>query len=369
MIFPDLGIRLQLLIGSTVQLPVPQTVIEALVRAEVRKTDQGRDVFDLIFNLSKTPLLDYDLLRDGLVDPPNRVIIMVFVGVLPHVLMDGIITRHELLPNYRSQQTQLKVTGEDISIEMDYEERSETHPNQPDSVIVSKIVASYGLVPEVTTTTDVPIELDRVPTQQESDLRYIQRLARRNSFVFFIDPTNIPGLTKAYWGPERRTGLPQPPLNMDMGPFTNVNHINFGFDALRATNPRVSISDPFTGTSLPIPAPDSLLPSLTSQPAQPLRTTVARNTANRNSFQAALQALIGATAGSGAIDGSGELHTIRYGHVLTARKLIGVRGAGKSYDGTYYIKGVTHFIRRGEYKQGFTLTREGRGATSDILPL
>jgi hypothetical protein len=369
MIYPDLGVRLQLLIGPTVPLPVSQTVIEALVSVEVRHTDQGRDVFDIIFNLSKTPLLDYDLLRDDLLDPSNRVIIMVFVGVLPYVLMDGIITRHALLPSSQQGQIQLKVTGEDISLEMDYEERSETHPNQPDSAIVSKIIASYGLIPEVTTTTDVPIELDRVPTQQESDLRYIQRLARRNSFVFFIEPTNVPGLTKAYWGPERRTGLPQSPLNMDMGPFTNVNHINFGFDALQATNPQVSITNPLTGDSLPIPVPDSLLPSLTGQPAPALRTTVSRNTANLNPFQAALQALIGATAGSGAVDASGELDTIRYGRILQARRLVGVRGAGKSYDGTYYVRGVTHVIRRGEYKQGFTLVREGRGAISDILPL
>lgn len=369
MIYPDLGIRLQLLIGPKVPLPVPQAVIEALVSVQVRNTDQGRDVFDIIFNLKKTPLLDYDLLRDGLLDPPNRVIVMVFVGVLPHVLMDGVITQHQLLPGTGQGQTQLKLRGEDISLEMDYEERSETHPNQPDSVIVSKIIASYGLIPEVTTTTDVPIELDRIPSQQESDLRYIQRLAERNSFVFFVEPTNVPGVTKAYWGPERRIGLPQSPLNKDMGPFTNVNQLNFGYDALQAAKPQVSITNPLTGEPLPIPVPESLLPSLTSQPAPALRTTVARNTANLNTFQAGLQALIGATAGAGAVDASGELDTIRYGRILQARRLVGVRGAGKSYDGTYYVRGVTHFIKRGEYRQGFTLAREGRGALSDILPL
>jgi hypothetical protein len=43
---------------------------------------------------------------------------------------------------------------------------------------------------------------------------------------------------------------------------------------------------------------------------------------------------------------------------------VDVRGVGKSYDGTYYVSQVTHRIKRGEYKQTFTLTREGRGSKS-----
>ena len=43
------------------------------------------------------------------------------------------------------------------------------------------------------------------------------------------------------------------------------------------------------------------------------------------------------------------------------------RGAGFSYDGDYYVKSVTHSIRLGEYKQRFTLTREGIGATVPMV--
>jgi hypothetical protein len=369
MIYPDLGVRLQLLAGPTAPLPVPQNVIEAVELIEVRNTDKGRDVFEINFRLTKTPLSDYDLLRDGLLDPPNRMIIMVLLGVIPHVLMDGVITRHGVEPSAEQGRDRLKVTGEDISIEMDYEERSETHPNQPDSAIATKIIARYGLVPDVTPTTDVPIELDRIPSQQGTDLRYVQQLAERNSFVFFVEPTNVPGLTRGFWGPERRVGAPQTPLNKEMGPLTNVRRIAFGYDALKPAKPQVSILNPVTGSPLPIPVPDSLLPALTSQPAPALRTTVARDTSNLNTFQAALRALIGAASGSGAVDASGELDTIRYGSILRARRLVGVRGAGKSYDGVYYVRGVNHYIRRGEYRQGFTLVREGRGAMSETLPL
>jgi hypothetical protein len=55
--------------------------------------------------------------------------------------------------------------------------------------------------------------------------------------------------------------------------------------------------------------------------------------------------------------------------VLNARSLVGVRGAGQAFDGLYYVKSVTHKIKRGEYKQSFTLTRNGLVSTvSTVSP-
>jgi hypothetical protein len=65
---------------------------------------------------------------------------------------------------------------------------------------------------------------------------------------------------------------------------------------------------------------------------------------------------------------SGELNAVRYGAMLQARSLVGLRGVGFTYDGFYYVKSVTHNITRGEYKQSFTLTREGNGAITPVLP-
>ena len=46
-----------------------------------------------------------------------------------------------------------------------------------------------------------------------------------------------------------------------------------------------------------------------------------------------------------AVTGNGELDVVRYGSVLKARQLVGVRGAGLAYDGLYYVKSVTHKIK------------------------
>ena len=197
---PDLGVRLQLLIGPTLPLPAPYPVVDALLSLEVTNKDRERDGFQMNFSLGKDSLLDYGLLLSGLFDPPSRVIIMDFIGVAPQVLIDGIITNHQVVPSHEPGRSTLIVTGEDISLMLDLEEKSTTHPNQSDSVIVTKLIASnatYGLVPNVTPTTDVPMETDRVPTQQGTDLAYIQQLARRNGFVFYIEPTPDPAVNTA----------------------------------------------------------------------------------------------------------------------------------------------------------------------------
>ncbi len=64
---------------------------------------------------------------------------------------------------------------------------------------------------------------------------------------------------------------------------------------------------------------------------------------------------------------SGELDALRYGALLQPRGLVGVRGVGYLHDGLYYVKRVSHSIRRGDYKQRFTLIREGYGSTTPVV--
>ena len=66
---------------------------------------------------------------------------------------------------------------------------------------------------------------------------------------------------------------------------------------------------------------------------------------------------------------SGTLDVLRYGRILKARQLVGVRGAGTAFDGLYYVTEVKHKIKRGEYKQDFQLTRNGLVSTLPVVPV
>lgn len=368
---PDLGVRLQLLIGANVLRPAPYEVMESFISLEVNNNDRERDGFQMDLSLGKDSLLDYGLLLNGYFDPPNRIVIVVLMGVLPEVLLDGIITSHQVVPSNRPGESTLVITGEDISLRLDLDPRSETHPNQPDSVIVAKLLANYakyGIVPSVTPTTDIPIEVNRVPSQQDTDLGYIRRLAQRNGFVFFIEPLPLPGTSQAYWGLDNRLGLPQPALSMNMGPQTNLDSpINFHFNALGPVAPQVTVLDPITKTAITIPAPSGLRPPLALRPAAALRGSIARDSANLDLSQGLLRALSSTTESSDAVSATGEIDAVRYGQALRSRRLVGVRGVGAGYNGNYYVKQVTHRIRRGEYKQSFTLTREGHGSLTPLV--
>lgn len=368
---PDLGVRLQLLLGPTVPVPASYAVMDAFVSLEVSNRDRDFDGFQITFTLGKDSLLDYGLVMSGLFDPPNRLVIVAIIGGRPEVLIDGVIGSHQVMPSNRPGESTLVVSGVDISIMLDLEEKNATHPNQPDSVIVTKMLGNYlkyGLVPKVTTTTDIPIQVNRVPTQQRTDLGHIRELARRNGFVFYVEPTPLPGVSTAYWGQDNRSGVLQPALTVNMGADTNVDQpINFNFDALGPTSTDVNIVEPNSRTSIPIPVPSGLRPPLASRPATALRKMIARDAANLNSAQGALRALAGSTESADAVRATGEVDAVRYGRALRARQLVEVRGAGLSYDGKYYVQEVRHRIRRGEYKQSFTLTREGHGALNPFV--
>jgi len=293
----------------------------------------------------------------------------VLIGVVPEVLIDGIITHQQFQPSNEPGQSTLTVTGKDVSLMLDLEEKNAKFENQPDSLIVTRLLlgyAQYGLLPKISPTTDVPIMLQRIPRQQETDLRCIQRLAQRNGYVFYVEPVTV-GVNTAYWGPENRLSLLQPALSMNMGPQTNLKSLSFSRDALAPVETEGSFVEPFTKMSLPIPSLPSLrIPPLALSPDKAQRKTLQRQTASQAPLTAATTALAAATNSPPSVTGMGEIDTVRYGAVLRARKLVGVRGAGFSYDGNYYVSRVTHTIERGKYEQKFMVSREGTGS---LLPV
>jgi hypothetical protein len=369
MLTSTLGVRLILMLGKTVPLPASYDVMTSLQRVEVTNDAQNGDGFQITFALSKSQPAEYTLLQSGDLDPSTRVIIAVLLGVIPQVLIDGIITHHQHAPNNDPGQSTLTVTGKDVSVMLDLEEKNESHQNQPDFVIATKIIASYakyGLIPAVTPTTDVPIMIDRIPRQHETDFAFITRMAQRNGFVFYIEPLTF-GANTAYWGPPSRAGLPQPALTLGSGMSGNLRSLHFTEDAMAPVETKGTFVEPITKTAIPIPSLPSLrIPPLAASSTPALRKAVTRDTANRNPAQAATAALAASTNAPDPVSGNGEIDTVRYGSVLRARKLVGIRGAGLKYDGNYYVRRVTHTITIGDYKQSFQVSREGTGS---LLPV
>ena len=371
-------VRLQLLVGPAVPLPAPREILEAVqeVKVESRSGDT-QSGFELTFSLSnRSPLHTLFLLTGGAGIPILRVVVAVTFEGTTTVLIDGVMTHHEVRSDGGPTAT-LVVKGKDLTALMDVIQLDGLpYPAMPPAVRVLVAVAKYagfGVVPLVIPSIleDVPIPIERIPRHQGTDYAYIRALAHEVGYVFYIDPGPVPGVSRAYWGPEIRLGTPQHALNAGLdGPHTNVKSLSFVFDKERKELPVVFIQERVTKVPIPIPIPDlsPLNPPLGLVPPLPPKVTFLRDTAHLNPLVAAMRGLAYAGQHGDAVFGSGTLDVARYGHVLRSRQLVGVRGAGEAFDGLHYVTSVTSTLKRGEFTQSFSLARNGLISTVPVVP-
>jgi hypothetical protein len=366
------GFYLTLMMGSFNASPVPQPVIDALTEIQVSSTVGSQGGFQMKFTMGKQSPLQR-MLSSGFFDPRTRVIIAVTVNGSVEVLMDGIITKQDITPDSKAGKSMLTITGLDLTALMDFIDLTGIpYPALPEFVIVEAILAKYlvlGVRP-LALPASIPNfknPLEHFVKQQGTDYQYVTSLARQTGAVFYLDPGPRPGTSLAYWGPDlsKMFGGPQPALSINFDGSTNIDSLSFSYDGTLATQYLVTIIEPNTKIPIPIPVPniDLLKAPLAKHAPTPLRSEQLKPIANESPMGAALAALGALFKSADVITGSGSLDVIRYGRVFKARQLAAVRGAGDYYDGKYYVKSVTHNIKRGEYKQSFSLSRGGVGSS------
>lgn len=376
-----LGLRLLLLMGPGVPLPAPPTIGEALRSVEIREREEGRSGFELVFETGRSgpwDLLDLPLLAMPQLRPFSRVCIVGQFNASTEVLLDGIITARSLTPGTSPGGTRLTLTGEDPGVLLDMEEKRREFPGRDITMIVNEVLLPYvaqRILPEVLPPLipDPALPIERVTTQQGTDLQYLRGLAEACGHVLTFAPGPAPGFSTARWGPPTRIGLPQPALSVDLGPATNVLSIRFEANALAPIMISDRVVDNRTGETLPVIAPAPLRTPLAALPAwvanQPnvrRRLLPAGQGAGLAGAMGRAQAMVD-SASEAAVTAQGELDVARYGGVLRARALVGVRGAGFTHDGLWRVTSVGHTISRGQYRQNFSLAREGDGSLTPVV--
>jgi hypothetical protein len=371
------GVHLTLLIGPAVPIPAPAVVLDALTSVQVTSSND-RSGFQLQFTVGKTSPLQTTLLPAGYFDPiVTRVIVIATVFGMPHVLMDGMVTRQEISPSSDPGKSTLTITGEDLSVLMDLVEMPFMRfPAMPIIARVYAILAKYaafGIAPVALPPIipDIPNPLEEIPHQEGTDREYLKQLAADCGYVFYVEPGPAPGSSIAYFGPDVRVPAPQPALNVNMDAHTNVESLSFSLDGTAKKIVVMSVMDPVSRrTPVPIPVPNlnPLRPPMGMRLTPPARVEFP-GYGTHLSLSAAANKILGLMFGaSDAITGTGSLDVLRYGRVLRSRMMVGVRGAGLTYDGLYYVNSVTHSLKRGEYKQNFEISRDGLVSNTQAVP-
>lgn len=371
------GIKLSLMVGP-VPLPAPSEVVDALSSAKVESgSGDAQSGFELTFDLpARSPLRTLFLLTGGGGVPMMRVVLVVRTGGTAESIIDGVVTNVETVPG-EGGVGKLVVKGKDLSALMDFIDFSGIpYPAMPPAMRVLLVLAKYaafGVLPMVipSIVEDLPLPVDRIPQQRGSDYAYVTRLAKQCGYVFYLEPGPVPGTSKAYWGPEIRVGAAQPALSVNMDALTNVDELSFNFDTEKKTMPVVFFQELLSKAPIGIPIPDvtPLNPPLGLVPPLPPKLVNLHDTAHMSPLSALMTGIAYAGQHSDSVFGTGRLDVTRYGRLLRSRQLVGVRGAGLPFDGLYYVKSVSHDIKRGEYKQSFSLARNGLVSTVPTVPV
>ena len=372
------NVQLTLMMGPVIAVPVPSIVLQSLAEVEVTVNDIEPSGFKLTFSVDKqSPLQLIFLLSGGVPLLFMRCILVATVNGTANVLIDGVITQHEIAPGDKGSNSTLSLLGRDLTAVMDQGNWSGfPFPACPREARVALLLAKYaffGMIPLIipSVLTDISLPIEQIPSQQGSDLQYIRQLAEEVGYVFFIAAGPVPGTNTAYWGPQLKVGPVQPALNADMDAYSNVESLHFKFDQEKSKIPLLYTYVQELGVGIPVPIPpiNPLQPPLGAIPPIPTNLLPPDLTSFRDDLskvsipQAIMMGFAAGAASSEAVTCDGSLDVTRYGGLLSPRKLVGVRGAGYCFDGLYYVKSVTHKIKRGEYKQSFTLTRNGLVST------
>jgi len=362
----DNPLYLSLLAGPVEAVPVPKPLIDAFVSAEVTESATERSGFQLTFTLAdKSILQTFLILTANSPIPLLRVILTATFGGLPQVIVDGLIEHHEVQPDAMHGSTKLIVSGRDLCGLMDLIEFTGLpYPAMSPDLRVLLMLAKYapfGIVPEVipVPVTDISVPVEQIPVQQGTDLTYIEHLAAEAGYVFYLTPGPAPGMNQAYWGPQVRFGNPQTALNVNMDSWTNVESLTFRYQPQGSVLPIVFIQDSLSGVTLPIPIPPvtPFNPPLGVAVPIPQQVHQLDETAKRSPAEALMLGMAEAVKYADVVTVDGTLDVTRYGQILRARSLVGVRGAGLAFDGMHYVDKVTHSVKPGEYKQTFVLKR------------
>jgi hypothetical protein len=360
--------------------PVSKSVLEALQRVQVTQGDGGRQGdyqqgFELSLRAERGPgaSSDYALLSDPLLHPGQRIVITVTLNATLSVLFDGIIAHRQLSTDSATGQPALKLMGKDLSVLMDLEEKDQKYPGQSDDAIANAILepyTRYGIHAQVTSPDKswTPAEEERFFSQHGTDRRYLQRLARRNGFIFQLKPGPRATKSIAYWGPLDYSDTPQKALTTNMGAATNIESLSVVEDALAPTRVVGSLYSEQDEETTPIQIEKSSQSTalaqknwLTQDPSFVRTLRLVYSGKSAVEAQAMAQGITDRSTESG-VRVTGSLDALRYGEVLVAPGVVGLGGAGSLHDGNYYVRKVTHDITPGRYRQHFELTREGLGS-------
>lgn len=329
-----------------------------LVNLEVELDDQLAAMFRITVTPLPRPDGSWPYLDDDRFSVWRRVVVTAALDADEVQLIAGYITH--LRPEFGAglECCRLDIWGMDATVLMDRAERLKDWPNKKDSDVAAEIFDSYGLTPHVTATGVIHDENVSTIIQRETDIQLLRRLALRNGFECFVDGDN------GYFRAPQVDSPTQPVLAVLFGGATTVNRFSLEVNALTPSDVTMCQHDHATGDVLNATATEGTQPSLGAEPASSylpagMKPGLVRIGRTVTTGSAEMSALCGGLFDQGTwfVTGQGEVAANEYGHILTPRRTVTIKGIGEAHSGVYYVTHVTHRFALDGYTQAFRVKR------------
>jgi phage protein D len=335
-------------------------LVPDLVSLDVSEDVDQADVFALRLSVVAGARGAWRHIDDEELRPWRRITVEAGYPGAVETLVDGFATHSEVMLA-GDREPYLELSGMDATAAMDLEEKQAAWPDKADHEIAREIFQGYGLDPDVEDTKVTHRVAVSTILQTESDIRFLRRLAARNAFECTV---------RAGTGVFRAPNLTDPPqkaLVLAAGGEANLADLTLRVDGTPAGVAEIRRVDPIEKRedSRQLASTPRRRMGATDLPALRGRLPAGRTLLRRqvSASTAEMESRLRA-AYEGAdrfVTASGEVDSRAYRAVLRAGRLVTVRGAGRTYNGLYYVTRVHHSFRVEGYTQRFTAYRNGIG--------
>jgi hypothetical protein len=305
---------------------------------------------------------DLPLLVDGRLDAGSDISVLVPTDSGQQCLVKGPVTGQRIHLQHGGAGSTVIVQGADTTITMDREAKSQVWTGLTDSDAVSAILANYGYVPDVESTTAGHYEAKHTLIQRGTDLYFVQQLARRNGFLFWVTCDEF-GVETAHFKRPPLDALSGTELIINLAS-PNVQQLDIEWDVERPTSVETLQLDLNTKSDIEgrvSATPQTLLGSsgladITGDTRSQFLTAPSDDAGDLVSRSEG--ALI---ESDWFIRASCQTSLAVLRQLVRAHTVVKVRGAGRRHSGNYFVSSVRHAIDDVSHRMEIELLRNAWG--------
>lgn len=282
------------------------------------------------------------------------------------VLMDGYITNINAHIDDDESNSYVEIVGIDSTILLDLEEKEVAWIDKTDSEIAKEIFTKNNFSAEVDDTINPPKEEGSTIIQRGTDIDFLKMLAKRNGFECYVEkaPTSSP---MGYFKEPSTDEKNKSKLYIHFDEKSNLSNLDISIDGLRPMSAEIKQKNALTAETVTSTEKLSDISKLgksdltklykSAMNGKPITKVLLSRYGTNDSQEMKNLAQSIVNEGSWFVVAKGMVESLKLGHVLDAKKIVTIFGAGSTHSGNYYLTKVIHKFTPDSYTQEFEAKR------------